>query len=215
MQPGKLLKPVSLARPFSVTILLLWKLKARCGMKWLWIESHFNTKLSRYTWISNTSSIYGMTISFFFIWMNQKISISSFKNYLGHIDLIGEKLRTQMIPPGILEMVLSDREIGFITEVVGMWKKSRKDKNFLKTHYISYLGTAAQTKLINPYLIFQYQMLELNCNIKKPSRRRQIVQKTSRFICVEDSLPRHGTPLILFVYVIFTEDSMQIIHIVG
>ena len=36
MQPGKLLKPVSLAEPFSVTYHLLpWKLKTRCGTKWL------------------------------------------------------------------------------------------------------------------------------------------------------------------------------------
>ena len=53
MQPGKLLKPVSLARPVSVTTLLLWKLKARCGMKWLRVEGHFTTRLCRYAWISS------------------------------------------------------------------------------------------------------------------------------------------------------------------
>ena len=35
IEPGKHLKPVTLARPFSFTTLPLWKLKARCGMKWL------------------------------------------------------------------------------------------------------------------------------------------------------------------------------------
>ena len=45
-------------------------------MKWLRVESHFTTRLSRYAWISYTSLIYGMTLaSFFFIWMNLKISI--------------------------------------------------------------------------------------------------------------------------------------------
>ena len=75
MQPSKLLKPVSLTLPLSVTTLLLWKLKARCGMKWLWVESHFTTRLSRYTWKSNASLIYSMVISLFFIWMNLKICI--------------------------------------------------------------------------------------------------------------------------------------------
>ena len=67
MQAGKLLKPVRLALPFSFTTFLLWKLKARCRMKWLWVEIHFTTRLSRYAWRSNTSLIYGMAISLLFI----------------------------------------------------------------------------------------------------------------------------------------------------
>ena len=70
MQPEKPLKPVSLARPFSVTTLLLWKL-----MKWLWVESHFTNWLSRYAWRSNTSLIFGIAISLHFIWVNLKISV--------------------------------------------------------------------------------------------------------------------------------------------
>ena len=35
MEPGKFLKPFSLAQPVSVATLLLWKLKARCLVKWL------------------------------------------------------------------------------------------------------------------------------------------------------------------------------------
>ena len=60
MQPGILLKLFSLTRPFSVTTLLLWKLKARCWLKWLWVKSHFTSWLSRYAWRSNTSLIYNL-----------------------------------------------------------------------------------------------------------------------------------------------------------
>ena len=75
MESGKPLKPVRLKQHFFVTTLVFWKLKTRCRMKWLWVESHFTARLSRYAWISNTSLIYGMTISLFFIWMNLKIFI--------------------------------------------------------------------------------------------------------------------------------------------
>ena len=44
-------------------------------MKWLWVESHFSARLSKYAWISNTSLIYGMAITLFSIWMNLNIFI--------------------------------------------------------------------------------------------------------------------------------------------
>ena len=75
MKPGKYFEPVSLARPLSVATLLLWKLKGRCRVKWLWVESHFTTRLFRYAWRNNLSLIYGMAISLLFIWVNLKISI--------------------------------------------------------------------------------------------------------------------------------------------
>ena len=75
MKPGKFFEPVSLARLFSVATLLLWKLKGRCRVKWLWVESHFTTRLFRYAWRNNLSLIYGMAISLLFIWVNLKISI--------------------------------------------------------------------------------------------------------------------------------------------
>ena len=65
MESGKPLKPVRLKQHFFVTTLVFW----------LWVESHFIARLSRYAWISNTSLIYGITISLFFIWMSLKISI--------------------------------------------------------------------------------------------------------------------------------------------
>ena len=75
MQARKILKALTWHNLSQLSHFVFWKLKARCGMKCLWVKRHVTTRLSTYAWISNASLIYGIRISFLFIWINLKISI--------------------------------------------------------------------------------------------------------------------------------------------
>ena len=104
-------------------------------------------------------------------------------------------------------------------------KKKPKNVNFLKNRYISYLGMAAQTKLIKTLtllvkedFIFDISVSDARTHFQYQKTIKKTLNRPKNIIFYMRRMTHRldiGHPSFCLWSVIFTKNSMQIIHMVG